>query len=44
MDPANAALGETRACLVRTDGYVALAAADARPDRLERYLDGHGLN
>jgi 2-polyprenyl-6-methoxyphenol hydroxylase-like FAD-dependent oxidoreductase len=46
--PWNAGAGEcgfarNATYLVRPDGHVALAEADARPDRLERYLDAHGL-
>jgi 2-polyprenyl-6-methoxyphenol hydroxylase-like FAD-dependent oxidoreductase len=38
-----AGLARNAAYLVRPDGHVALADADARPDKLERYLDAHGL-
>jgi 2-polyprenyl-6-methoxyphenol hydroxylase-like FAD-dependent oxidoreductase len=36
-------LAPNAAYLVRPDGYVGVADADARPDALERYLDAHGL-
>jgi hypothetical protein len=37
-------LARNAAYLVRPDGYVALADADAHPERLERYLDARGLS
>ena len=38
-----AGLLEGAAYLVRPDGYIGLADADADPVRLERYLDRHGI-
>ncbi len=42
-DLRHAGLARDAAYLIRPDGHVALADPDGRAERLERYLDAHGL-